>query len=302
MSKIILTVGVSGSGKSTWAHEQWKENPLNTIIVSRDNIRYMFGYTEETIKDYYSRPDLNKLEKQVTLYEDSIIHEGLNLNKTVIVDATHLKREYLVRYKIWNVPVEVIWFDTPIDVCIERDKNRNRTVGEDIIKKQYKQFLSLKSSLKDKEIDFSTVSFNNDLKKPPVWVFDIDGTLAHKCDRDIYDLTKVKDDFIDNNVASLFEQLYLSGEKIIICSGREETSRVETLNWIKDKLAFDFSDKDLLMRSKGDFRPDWIVKEELWREIAKNHYICGLIDDRNQVVRRARAIGLKVFQVEYGNF
>ncbi len=58
----------------------------------------------------------------------------------------------------------------------------------------------------------------------------------------------------------------------------------------------------LIMRDKKDMRADWIIKEEIWRTIAKEYYIIGMYDDRNQVVRRARALGLKVFQVEYGNF
>lgn len=64
MSKIILTIGISGSGKSTWAHTQWKKDPLNTIIVNRDKIReLLFGYTEISVSSLYSRKDLRKLEK-----------------------------------------------------------------------------------------------------------------------------------------------------------------------------------------------------------------------------------------------
>lgn len=53
---------------------------------------------------------------------------------------------------------------------------------------------------------------------------------------------------------------------------------------------------------KGSFEPDWKIKEDMWREIAKEHYIIGMFDDRLQVVRRARALNLKVFNVEYNNF
>ncbi len=49
-------------------------------------------------------------------------------------------------------------------------------------------------------------------------------------------------------------------------------------------------------------RPDWIVKEEMWEKISKHNYIIGMYDDRLQVVRRARALSLKVFNVEYNNF
>ena len=49
-------------------------------------------------------------------------------------------------------------------------------------------------------------------------------------------------------------------------------------------------------------RPDWVIKEEMWRDLATRYNIVGMFDDRLQVVRRARALGLKVFNVEYNNF
>nr|DAI89454.1 MAG TPA: polynucleotide kinase [Caudoviricetes sp.] len=56
------------------------------------------------------------------------------------------------------------------------------------------------------------------------------------------------------------------------------------------------------MRKEGDNRADYIIKRELWERISKDYYIKALIDDRSQVIRYARALGLKVFEVEYGNF
>ena len=53
-------------------------------------------------------PNISKFEKQVTRNEDTLINDGLNHGKTVIVDATHLTRKYLERFKYWNVPTEVI--------------------------------------------------------------------------------------------------------------------------------------------------------------------------------------------------
>ena len=38
MKKLTIRCGISGSGKSTWAHTEWKKDPLNTTIVNRDKI------------------------------------------------------------------------------------------------------------------------------------------------------------------------------------------------------------------------------------------------------------------------
>lgn len=302
---IKITTGCSNSGKSTWAHEQWLKDPFSTVIINRDKIReLLFSYTEETISEYYSRPDIAKLEKQVTKYEDTLINEALCENKTVIVDATHLSEEYIRRFEYWNVPLELVWFDVTLKEALTRNMGRNRKVDENIIKKQYNKYVNLRNSFYS--YSFSPKIFNNNFKKPSVWVFDIDGTIAHMNGRNAYDWDKVGEDDLDTSVSNLFLNLnretdYSKPEHIIFCSGRDEICRKDTLEWLKFHLG-KFNDFTLLMRKSNDYRPDWIVKEELWEDICKDYYIEALIDDRNQVVRRARALGLKVFQVEYGNF
>ena len=67
MKKIIVTVGMSNSGKSSFARTLWDLDPNEFVIVNRDAIRQLlFGYTEETVHEYYNRGDLNKREKEVT--------------------------------------------------------------------------------------------------------------------------------------------------------------------------------------------------------------------------------------------
>ena len=147
MNKLIICVGVSNSGKSTFASTTVKHNPEKYVIVNRDKIReLLYGYTEETISEYYLRDDLNKLEKQVTAYEDILIKQGLSIGKDVIVDATHLKAKYIDRFKFFNVDTEIKYFDIDLKEAIDRDSKRIRKVGEDIIKRQYDQYNNLKTS------------------------------------------------------------------------------------------------------------------------------------------------------------
>ena len=56
------------------------------------------------------------------------------------------------------------------------------------------------------------------------------------------------------------------------------------------------------MRKEGDCRKDYVIKEELWREIVKDYYVLFMLDDRQQVVNHARRLGFKVFQVEQNMF
>ena len=299
--KITVLVGISGSGKSTWAHEEWSKEPLKTVIVNRDKIREsLFGFSEKSIKDYYKREDVFSLEKVITRYEDDLIAEGLNQGKHVIVDATHLKIEYLERYRFWNVPVEVKSFNIPVNKAIENDRKRIRQVGDEVIKKQFNQLTSLINNPKLKNLDLTPVTFKQDKSLPTCIIFDIDGTIAHKGERSPYDWKRVEEDTVDESVVEVMQELVKANESaIIICTGRDGISEFQTKRWlINNGILFD----GLFIRDEGDMRPDWVVKEEMWREIAKSYYIVGMFDDRNQVVRRARSLGLKVMQVENGYF
>lgn len=299
MKKIIVLVGISGSGKSTYASTLVQSNPQEFVLVNRDKIReLLFGYTEESVSDYYQRKDLSALEKQVTLYEDTLIHEGLNLDKTVVVDATHLEKRYLERYKFWNVPVEYKHFDVELGVAVWRDLKRARTVGAEVITKQFDKYLKL-----EKLKDFEPVDFIQKRSNTPCVIFDIDNTIAEKGERNPFDWKRVGEDKLINSVVAAMDWINsiekIHRPEIIICTGRDAICKIETVEWLK-RYGLEYS--KIFFREEGDQRPDWIVKEEMWRDIAIDHYITLLYDDRNAVVRRARALGLKVAQVDYGNF
>lgn len=306
MRKIIVAVGISGSGKSTFANKLVQTNPNLYTVVNRDKLReLLFGYTEENVQDYYNRPDIRKLEKQVSRYEDILIKEALASGLVPIIDATHLKREYLERFKYWNTFVDVVFHDITLEKAINRDSKRRRSVGAEIITRQYNQYKSLLTTLEKDPIDFTPVTIENNDDNPPVIIFDIDNTLAHKGDRSPYDWKAVGKDTVDAptkfmalNIAATNKMLSAKG-KLIICTGRDGSCLSETVEWLNNNnIPFD----SIYIRDEGDMRPDWVVKEEMWREICKDHYIVGMFDDREVVCNRARALGLKVFQCEYGNF
>lgn len=296
--KIIITIGISNSGKSTWAHTQWDKNPLKTVIVNRDKIReLLFSYNEDTISTYYKRVDFNKLEKLVTKYEDTLINEALNENKTVIIDATHLSGDYIKRHEYWNVPIELIWFDVSLNEAIKRNSNRNRKVDVNIIEKQYNKYNNLKNNFSS--YSFSPKTLNQDENLPPCLIYDIDGTIAKITDRSPYNWHRVKEDLPISNVISTINWMSEKKPKIIICTGRDGVALFDTIEWLNNNnIYWD----EVHIRNSGDMRPDWIVKEEMWRKISEKNYIVGMYDDRLQVVRRARSLGLKVFNVEYNNF
>lgn len=299
MKQLIVTIGIPNAGKSTWAGEQWKQNPHGVVVVNRDKIReLLFGYTEAQIHEYYVRTDIQKLEKQVTKYEDTLIHEALNENKTVIVDATHLKADYIERFKFWNVPTSIQWFDIDFEEAVRRNSNRNRQVPVEIMRKQYNQYMELRKRF-DWTYTPTKIELNSDL--PGVYLLDIDGTIAHmNGKRNPFDWKRVGVDDVCPALLPAIQALRRDSlVPVIVVSGRDGVCRPETIQWL-EKHGIDHS--TLIMRTEKDSRPDWQIKEEIWRELAKKYNILALFDDRLQVVRRARSLGLKVFNVEYNNF
>lgn len=132
-----------------------------------------------------------------------------------------------------------------------------------------------------------------------VYLVDIDGTVAIKGDRDIYDGSKAYLDTPNRPVVSIIRMLQ-KNHRIIYMTGRDAEHCKVTADWLKaNALIAD----ELHTRPLGDKRKDSTVKHELFNTHIRGRYnVAGVFDDRNQVVEMWRAIGLTVFQVADGNF
>ena len=130
MSKLIVMVGIPGSGKSYRAGIYAKYNDVK--ILSSDTYRkQLFG--DENDQTH------NEAVFQA-LYKDAckFITEG----KDVIIDATNTtlkarKRIFAELKKVLPLCTEIIaWVvATKVEICVHRDKDRDRTVGMNIINK-----------------------------------------------------------------------------------------------------------------------------------------------------------------------
>jgi predicted kinase len=142
--KLIILIGVSNSGKSTFAHEQFRKDPENVVIINRDKLReHFFGFTESNVQEYYGMANMHMLEKCITIFEDTLIDKALSLGKTVIVDATHLKPKYLKRFDGFDVEIEYKHFYAPLFELLQRQENRTRKVPVEILKTQIENYFKL---------------------------------------------------------------------------------------------------------------------------------------------------------------
>lgn len=158
--RVIITVGISGSGKSTYAKNMVEDRKycpihLQYIEVNRDDTRSKMYPTLHfgDCSAYYNLPDPERfaMECMVSSRICENISDVLNNGQNVIISDTNLNQKYLNRLKeflkehhgIENV--EVVFFDVDVDVAIERDKKRERVVGEQIIRKQFEMYKKLRA-------------------------------------------------------------------------------------------------------------------------------------------------------------
>jgi len=132
--KLILTVGLPRSGKSTWAKQQ------GLPIVNRDAIRLAL----------HGQAFLAEAEDMVTVIENYMVKSlFLAGHDTIIIDATHLKLKYRQRWidfvnkhidiLDWDdlVLIEYKVFGTSMEECIERAEKDSRKDLIPVIERMY---------------------------------------------------------------------------------------------------------------------------------------------------------------------
>ena len=126
MPILYVMIGIPGSGKSTYA-----KNIPNTTVVSSDEIRH------ELTGDY---SNLTK-DKQVFPLLEKRILDLLKAGKDAVYDATNInltkRRKITAKYSDL-AKIVYIFMDTPLKVALERNRNRERKVPEDVIRNMYK--------------------------------------------------------------------------------------------------------------------------------------------------------------------
>lgn len=135
MSKLIICRGIPASGKSTWAKQWVLEDPEHRVRINQDDIRLMLGK--------YWVPSREKLVQEIQF--DAIV-EALCRKFDVVIDNTNLNKKVLEKFDrliktFEDYEIEYKdFFDTPLSVCIERDKNRDIQVSEKIIRNFYNNY------------------------------------------------------------------------------------------------------------------------------------------------------------------
>lgn len=137
-------------------------------------------------------------------------------------------------------------------------------------------------------------------------IVDVDGTVAIMGERSPYDWHRVGEDTVNEDVVT-FLNGFLSGTKnlsrrvrVVIFTGRDGSCEKQTRDWLKDNAIF-FD--ELYIRPEGNTEKDSIIKERLYKEKIEGRYnVLFVLDDRTQVVKMWRNLGLTCLQVADGDF
>lgn len=299
MTTLYLTRGLPGAGKSTWMREQVAAaEPGSVVNVNRDLIGAML---------HGQRPHLPKTEAQITTAHHAMVESNLRYGTDVIVDDTNLKLANLRKLcEIgWrcNADVQVVDFDVPVDVCVARDAERPRPVGEDVVRGLARRYLSKSQGFSPAPVLPEVprgMPYVPDTMRPQAIMIDIDGTVALRGSRDPYDTSRYSEDTPNGPVVAAVRALVADGYQPVFCSGRGEEFRDVTESWVRQHVTPDF---ELHARPMGDRRRDDVIKLELFdKHIRTRWQVLGVFDDRRRVYEMWRSIGLTVFAVAEGDF
>ena len=294
MPDVVILRGVSGSGKTTFAKR------MPRVRISRDDLRrLLFSIEGKAVLT-------SEQEKKVTKFQREWIERELLEGNDVVVDDTNLNKSLL---KSLCRFINDIGFDfTTVDttVSLEEAKARNARrephdrVPEHVIDRQFKR--AWWGNVESQAYVYKP--YTPDPSLPVAYSFDLDGTLAHtNGKRGPYDASKYHVDDVDEALADVLGAVRYDGidsASILILTGRDAKYRAECEAWLKQQ-GVHYS--HLIMRPEGDTRNDAVVKSDLWDEHIDGKFnVLMHFDDRRRVVNGLRRKGIKVAQVQVGDF
>lgn len=314
MQELILTVGLPGSGKSTYINGKYiKCGGAEKNINDDSTLRYKYDYIHDNhetyslisadiiktvIKGYLPCCPERVHEKSVDIAEKAV-YDQLKINNNVFMDGGGINNNYTARIiataRLINpkIHIKAIYFNTPVEVCIKRISSRERKVPIDNIYEKNQKIPRCINKLKEICDEFETVNYFTNK-----YVFlDMDGTICSYSTvcKDIDGnidfvngelfkyLTPVK--FIIDNIHNNFnnEQLF------ILTACPNSIAWVEKQEWINKHLPF-IKKENIYFVGNKDYKHVFLKHLMLKLKIMPND-IC-MIDDNFSILEKMQTIGV----------
>jgi predicted kinase len=121
---VVLAIGLPGSGKTSWFKRR------NVTPLSSDLVRtLLFDNVSEQSYQHLVFSTLRNMLRARMLARMPVNY----------VDATNLtakdRKQWIQMAREFGYDVQAVYFDVPLEVCMERNQRRNRNVPEDVMQR-----------------------------------------------------------------------------------------------------------------------------------------------------------------------
>jgi len=121
---VVLTIGLPGSGKTTWFKRRGvtplSSDLLRSLLFDDITEQRWQGLVFSTLRSLLRARLIAKMPWNYV--------DATNL-------SPHERRQWIKMAKSFGYDVQAVFFDVPLEVCMERNKRRERTVSDDVMKK-----------------------------------------------------------------------------------------------------------------------------------------------------------------------
>jgi predicted kinase len=153
MKEIILTIGLPGSGKSTYVNNNVIRTRSGHQILCLDDMRLAMG-------DIFNR----KIENIIIAMHDIMARAFMERELNMVVDSTNISKKVVECWREladeYGYNMRGIFFDIPIEECMRRKCGKNKLTKE-VYERMYNQLEELRPEMENYFDLFEIIKFNN---------------------------------------------------------------------------------------------------------------------------------------------